>query len=87
MESVISREATFLFNNLLLVALAFAILWGVVFPSSRRRSRASAATRSPYYNFFLVAFGLPLQAADRHRPADRVAAGQSREPRRSFRWP
>ena len=32
-DSLVSREATFLFNNLLFVALAFAILWGVLFPS------------------------------------------------------
>ncbi len=32
MESLVSREATFLFNNLLLVGIAFAVLWGVLFP-------------------------------------------------------
>src|SRR5207253_3169872 len=32
LESLVSREATFLYNNLLLVALALTILWGVAFP-------------------------------------------------------
>ena len=32
LESLVSREATFLYNNLLLVALALTILWGVVYP-------------------------------------------------------
>ena len=32
MESLVSREATFLYNNLLLVALCLTILWGVIFP-------------------------------------------------------
>src|SRR5438034_3458033 len=30
LESLVSREATFLYNNLLLVALALTILWGVI---------------------------------------------------------
>ncbi len=33
MESLVSREATFLFNNLLFVGLAFAVLWGVHLPA------------------------------------------------------
>jgi cytochrome c-type biogenesis protein CcmF len=32
LESYISREAVFLFNNLLLLALAFAVFWGTMFP-------------------------------------------------------
>src|SRR6266540_1240188 len=32
LESLVSREATFLYNNLLLVALCLTILWGVVYP-------------------------------------------------------
>lgn len=31
-ESMLSREATFLLNNLVLLALAFATLWGTMFP-------------------------------------------------------
>src|SRR5918999_2184037 len=32
LESLVSREATFLYNNLLLVALTLTILWGVAYP-------------------------------------------------------
>jgi len=32
LESYVSREAIFLFNNLLLLALAFAVFWGTMFP-------------------------------------------------------
>jgi cytochrome c-type biogenesis protein CcmF len=31
-ESFLSREAAFLFNNLILVGIAFAVFWGTVFP-------------------------------------------------------
>src|SRR5579872_1268603 len=32
LESALSREATFLYNNLLLVALCLTVFWGVIFP-------------------------------------------------------
>ena len=32
LESLVSRESTFLFNNLLLLASCFAVLWGTLFP-------------------------------------------------------
>src|SRR5712691_4783888 len=61
LESLVSREATFLYNNLLLVALALTILWGVVYPILSEVVTGQTATVSkPYYNFFLHTFGLPL---------------------------
>ena len=61
LESVVSREAAFLYNNLLLLALCLAIFWGVVYPllSEALRGEAVVLGRS-YYDFFLRAFGLPL---------------------------
>jgi len=32
LESLISRESSFLFNNVLLLVSAFAVLWGTLFP-------------------------------------------------------
>src|SRR5213594_3286374 len=61
LESLVSREATFLYNNLLLVALALTILWGVIYPILSEAVTGEAASVSkPYYNFFLHTFGLPL---------------------------
>jgi cytochrome c-type biogenesis protein CcmF len=61
LESVISREATFLYNNLLLVALCLTILWGVCYPLLTQAVRGESVTVGrPYYDFFLRAFGLPL---------------------------
>jgi len=61
LESPISREAAFLYNNLLLLALCLTILWGVVYPllSEAVRGEAVVLGRS-YYDFFLRIFGLPL---------------------------
>jgi cytochrome c-type biogenesis protein CcmF len=61
LESLASREAAFLYNNLLLVAFALTILWGVAFPLLSEAVRGESVTVGPpYYNFFLKAFGLPL---------------------------
>jgi cytochrome c-type biogenesis protein CcmF len=61
LESLMSREATFLYNNLLLVALCLTILWGVVWPLITEAIRGEPTTvAKPYYDFFLRVFGLPL---------------------------
>jgi cytochrome c-type biogenesis protein CcmF len=61
LESLVSREAAFLYNNLLLVALCLTILWGVAFPMISELVKGEARTIGrPYYDFFLRTFGLPL---------------------------
>jgi cytochrome c-type biogenesis protein CcmF len=61
LESLISREATFLYNNLLLIALCLTILWGVVWPIvSEAVTGEARVVGRPYYDFFLRSFGLPL---------------------------
>src|SRR4051795_3309893 len=61
LESLASREAAFLYNNLLLVAFALIVLWGVAFPLLSEAVRGEKFTVGPpYFNFFLVVLGLPL---------------------------
>src|SRR5881394_3352685 len=61
LESLVSREAAFLYNNLLLVAFSLTILFGVMWPIVTEALRGTPSTVSkPYYNFFLHSFGLPL---------------------------
>src|SRR5215216_4074234 len=61
LESPLSREAAFLYNNLLLVALCLTILWGVLFPIVSELVQGEQRTIGrPYYDFFLRSFGLPL---------------------------
>lgn len=50
-ESLLSREAAFLLNNLLLVGIAFATLWGTVFPLLSEAVRGEKLTVGPpFYN-------------------------------------
>jgi cytochrome c-type biogenesis protein CcmF len=61
LESPVSREAAFLYNNLLLLALCLTILWGVVYPILSEAVRGEAVVLGrEYYDFFLRVFGLPL---------------------------
>ena len=61
LESLASREAAFLYNNLLLVAFTLTVLWGVAFPLLSEAVRGEPITvGAPYFNFFLRVLGLPL---------------------------
>ncbi len=46
-DSVISREGIFLFNNLLLIGIAFATLWGTIFPLISAAIRQQTMTVGP----------------------------------------
>lgn len=51
LESVVSRESSFLFNNLILLASCFAILWGTLFPVIMEAITGEKETiDAPYYN-------------------------------------
>jgi cytochrome c-type biogenesis protein CcmF len=61
LESLVSREAAFLYNNLFLVAFALTVLWGVIYPLVSDAVRGVPVTVGPpYFDFFAIAFGLPL---------------------------
>ena len=75
LESALSREATFLYNNLLLVALSLTILWGVLFPILTQLVEGRVAHDRPAVLRLLPARVRAAAAvADGHRPADRLAA-------------
>jgi len=46
-ESYLSREAAFLFNNLMLVGIAFAVFWGTLFPVLSEAVRGVKITVGP----------------------------------------
>lgn len=58
-ESFISREASFLFNNLLFLVLALAILFGTVFPIfSELITGRVVNVNQPFFNFVAIPIGL-----------------------------
>ena len=61
LDSFISRESSFLFNNLALVGACFAILWGTIFPVLSEAVRGTKITVSaPYFNAINVPLGIFL---------------------------
>ncbi len=63
LESMVSREAAFLFNNLLFVGIAFSVLWGTLFPIISELVRGTKITVGPpFFNRVNVPLGLLLLA-------------------------
>jgi cytochrome c-type biogenesis protein CcmF len=61
LESMVSREAAFLYNNLLLVGIAFSVLWGTLFPILSEWVRGSKITVGPpFFNAVNIPLGLLL---------------------------
>ena len=61
LESVISRESSFLFNNVILLASCFAVLWGTLFPVVMEKLTGEKETiDAPYYNHVNVPIALFL---------------------------
>jgi cytochrome c-type biogenesis protein CcmF len=88
LESLVSREATFLYNNLLLVALCLTILWGVAFPMLAQLVQGESRTVGrPYYDFFLRTFGLPLLLLMGIGPLIAWRRASLRSLGRTFLWP
>jgi cytochrome c-type biogenesis protein CcmF len=88
LESLASREATFLYNNLLLVALCLTVLWGVAYPLVSEAVRGESVTVGrPYYDFFLRVFGLPLLLLMGIGPLVAWRRASVRALARTFAWP
>lgn len=61
LESIVSRESSFLFNNLILLVLCFTVLWGTLFPVLSEYVQGSKATvGAPFYNRVGLPIGLFL---------------------------
>ena len=88
LESLVSREAAFLYNNLFLVAFALTVLWGVIYPLVSEAVRGVAVTvGAPYYDFFAIAFGLPLVLLMGIGPLVAWRRASLRAVGRSLLWP
>src|SRR5204863_468454 len=61
LESMVSREAAFLYNNLVLVGIAFSVLWGTLFPIISEAVRGNKITVGPpFFNTVNIPLGLLL---------------------------
>jgi len=61
LDGILSRESSFLVNNLLLVGIAFTTLWGTIFPLIAEAVRGVKVTVGPpFFNQIMIPFGLLL---------------------------
>jgi cytochrome c-type biogenesis protein CcmF len=60
-ESLASRESSFLFNNIVLLAACFTVLWGTLFPILSEYVQGNKVTvGAPFYNRVAVPIGIFL---------------------------
>jgi len=88
LESVVSRESSFLFNNLILLASCFAVLWGTLFPTiSEALSGNRIALDAEWYNRLMVPIGLFLLFLTGVGPLFAWRRTSLDSLRRNFQWP
>ena len=84
-ESYLSREAAFLFNNLVLVGIAFAVFWGTLLSRSvRGGSRREDHCGTAFLRQSQRTARSRAYFSDGGRTADRMAAIVVRQPREDF---
>ena len=87
-DSFLSREAAFLFNNLLLLGIAFATFWGTVFPVISEAVRGIKITVGPpFFNKVNTPLGLALLFMTGVGPVIAWRRASARNLRRSFTTP
>jgi cytochrome c-type biogenesis protein CcmF len=61
LESLVSRESSFLFNNMILLTACFTVLWGTLFPVLSEYVQGSKVTvGAPFYNRVNLPIGIFL---------------------------
>jgi cytochrome c-type biogenesis protein CcmF len=88
LESMVSREAAFLFNNLVLIVITFSVFWGTLFPVLSEWVRGTKVTVGPpFFNQVNVPLGLLLLALTGIGPLIAWRKASTANLRRQFLWP
>jgi cytochrome c-type biogenesis protein CcmF len=88
LESVVSRESSFLFNNLVLLASCFAVLWGTMFPViSEKFASEKISLDAVWFNRLMVPIGLFLLFLTGVGPLFAWRRTSLESLRKNFQWP
>ena len=88
LESLISRESSFLFNNLLLLLACFTVLWGTWFPLISEYVQGNKVTVGPpFYNKVAIPVALLLLLLTAVGPLLAWRKTSLESLRRNFMWP
>jgi cytochrome c-type biogenesis protein CcmF len=87
-ESFLSRESAFLFNNLILLGAAFAVLWGTVFPLvAEGVTGQKVSVGPPFFQRVNFPIGLALLALAGIGPVIAWRRASRRNLQKNFAWP
>lgn len=87
-QSFLSRESAFLFNNLILLAATFAVLWGTLLPLlSEGFMGEEISVGPPFFNRVNLPIGLALLALMGIGPVIAWRKASAKNLRRNFQWP
>jgi cytochrome c-type biogenesis protein CcmF len=88
LDSVVSRESSFLFNNVILLASCFAVLWGTLFPViSEAVSGEKITVGAPFFNKVNVPIGLVLLFLTGVGPLFAWRRTSTESLKKNFMWP
>jgi cytochrome c-type biogenesis protein CcmF len=88
LESLMSRESSFLFNNLLFVLLCFTVLWGTWFPKISELVQGNKVTvGAPFYNRVAIPVALLLLILTAIGPLLAWRKTSFESLKRNFAWP
>src|ERR1700686_142414 len=88
LESLVSRESSFLFNNLLFVLLCFTVLWGTWFPKISELVQGNKVTvGGPFYNRVAIPVALLLLILTAVGPLLAWRKTSLESLKRNFMWP
>jgi len=88
LESVVSRESSFLFNNLILLASCFSILWGTMFPViSEAVTGEKISVDAPFFNRVNIPIGLFLLFLTGVGPLIAWRRSSVESLKKAFLWP
>ena len=88
LDSLLSREAVFLGNNLVLVAMAFVVFWGTFFPLiSEAITGTKASVGPPWFDRYIVPLALILTLLSGIGPVIAWRRATPANARRNFRVP
>jgi len=88
LESLVSRESSFLFNNLLFVLLCFTVLWGTWFPKISELAQGNKVTvGAPFYNRVAIPVALLLLLLTAVGPLLAWRKTSLESLQRNFLWP
>jgi cytochrome c-type biogenesis protein CcmF len=88
MESIVSRESSFMFNNLILLAACFAVFWGTMFPIISEAVTGSKITVGPpFFNKVNVPIAIFLIFLTGVGPLLAWRRASTNSLQRNFLWP